>query len=269
MERVDTSAAASSMTVENEHFVAEALRLVEDAEAEGIRLRILGSLAYRIHCPANLALFTAMERALTDIDFAADARQTKAIRQFISDRGYVEDQRITVSTEGSRYYFEHPETRLGVDVFLDELFFCHRIPLRDRLDLDRPTIPTADLLLEKMQIVELNLKDVKDTLVLLLEHPVSSAPGGPEEIDSGYVAEVLSDDWGFYYTVTRNLEKLERFLPDVEAIGPAEGEVIRSRIGELRDEIEGAKKSRKWRMRAKIGPKKKWYQDVAAKEASF
>jgi len=258
------------MTVENEHFVAEALRLVDEAEESGIKLRILGSLAYRIHCPENLALFDAMERALTDIDFAADKRQTKEIKAFITDRGYEEDQRITVSTEGSRYYFEHPETGLGVDVFLDELYFCHRIPLRDRLSLDAPTIPTVDLLLEKMQIVELNLKDVKDTLVLLLEHPVSAGNGGgPETIDGAYVAGVLSDDWGFWYTVTQNLDKVERFLPDFQPIGPAQGEVIRGRLAELREAIDSAPKSRRWKMRSKIGAKKKWYQDVAAKEASF
>jgi hypothetical protein len=258
------------MTVENEHFVDEALRLVDEAEESGIKLRILGSLAYRIHCPENLALFDAMERALTDIDFAADKRQTKEIKAFITDRGYEEDQRITVSTEGSRYYFEHPETGLGVDVFLDELYFCHRIPLRDRLSLDAPTIPTVDLLLEKMQIVELNLKDVKDTLVLLLEHPVSpSNGGGREAIDSAYVAGVLADDWGFWYTVTQNLDKVERFLPDFEPIGPEQGEVIRGRLGQLREAIDSAPKSRRWKMRSKIGAKKKWYQDVAAKEASF
>jgi hypothetical protein len=257
------------MPVENEHFVAEALRLVDDAEAEGIRLRILGSLAYRIHCPQNLELFDAMERALTDIDFAADAKQTKAVRAFLTERGYVEDQRMTVSTEGSRYYFEDPETGLGVDVFFDELYFCHRIPLRDRLESDRPTISTCDLLLEKMQIVELNLKDVKDTLVLLLEHPVAKTGAGTEEIDAGYVAGILSEDWGFYHTVTLNLDRVERFLPDFDAIGPEQGEVIRGRLEQLRDAIESADKSRKWRLRAKVGTKKKWYQDVAAKESSF
>ena len=81
---------------------------------------------------------------------------------------------MTVSTEGNRYYFEHPETGLGVDVFMNELYFCHRIPFDGRLDLDRPTISTADLLLEKMQIVELNLKDITDTMVLMLEHPIAN-----------------------------------------------------------------------------------------------
>ena len=185
------------MPVENEHFVAEALRIVHEAEVEGIRLRILGSLAYRIHCPANLDLFAKMERALTDIDFAAEKRQSKQIKQFLAAFGYVEDQRMTVSTEGSRYYFEHPETQLGVDVFMNELYFCHRIPFDGRLELDRPTISTADLLLEKMQIVELNLKDITDTMVLLLEHPIGTDADGPEVIDGAYIAKLLQDDWGF------------------------------------------------------------------------
>jgi hypothetical protein len=257
------------MPVENEHFVAEALRIVDEAEGQGIRLRILGSLAYRIHCPTNLELFAKMERALTDIDFAAEKRQSKQIKQFLGASGYVEDQRMTVSTEGSRYYFEHPETQLGVDVFMNELFFCHRIPFEGRLDLDRPTISTADLLLEKMQIVELNLKDITDTMVLLLEHPIAMSADGPEAIDGAYIARLLKDDWGFYYTVTTNLDKVGRFLPENTAIEPAQAEVIKARLGEVRELIEDAPKGRRWRMRAKVGSKKQWYQDVAPKGSGF
>lgn len=253
------------MPVENEHFVAEGLRLVDDAEEQGIKLRILGSLAYRIHCPQNIDLFAKMERALTDIDFAAEKRKARSIKQFLGGQGYVEDQRMTVSTEGNRYYFEHPDTGLGVDVFMDELYFCHRIPFGGRLELDRPTIATADLLLEKMQIVELNLKDITDTMILLLEHPLGARSDGPEAIDATYIAELLRDDWGFYYTVTMNLDKVGRFLPENTALTALQAEVISARLAELRTLIEDAPKSRRWRLRAKVGTKKQWYQDVAPK----
>ncbi|MDQ6820898.1 MAG: hypothetical protein M3076_11300 [Actinomycetota bacterium] len=257
------------MPVENEHFVAEALRIVEEAESQAIKLRILGSLAYRIHCPQNLELFAKMERALTDIDFAGEKRQTKQIKQFLIASGYVEDQRMTVSTEGNRYYFEHPETKLGVDVFMNELYFCHRIPFDGRLDLDKPTISTADLLLEKMQIVELNLKDITDTMVLLLEHPIGTAADGPEAIDGAYIADLLHDDWGFYYTVTTNLAKVGSFLPENSALDAAQAEVIRGRLEEVGGLIEAAPKARRWRMRAKVGTKRQWYQDVAPKGSGF
>ena len=172
---------------------------------------------------------------------------------------------MTVSTEGNRYYFEHPDTGLGVDVFMDELYFCHRIPFGGRLELDRPTIATADLLLEKMQIVELNLKDITDTMILLLEHPLGARSDGPEAIDATYIAELLRDDWGFYYTVTMNLDKVGRFLPENTALTALQAEVISARLAELRTLIEDAPKSRRWRLRAKVGTKKQWYQDVAPK----
>jgi hypothetical protein len=257
------------MAVSNEHFVAEALRLVEEAQQQGLQLRILGSLAYRLHCPENLELFDKMERDLTDIDFAAEGRQAKAIKRFLVDQGYVPDDAITMATEGKRYFFEHPVTGLGVDVFVDELYFCHRIPFEARLQLDQPTIPTVDLLLEKMQIVEINLKDIKDTMVLLLEHPIAPDQNGRETIDVSYVTRMLCDDWGFHYTFTQNMDKVRRFLPQFDSLAPEQRRVIEQRIDEVLEAVEQAPKSRRWRLRAKVGTKKRWYQEVAAKESSF
>jgi hypothetical protein len=257
------------MTVENEHFVAEALRIVERADADGIRLRILGSLAYRLHCPDNIELFTKMERALTDIDFAAEAHQARGIRALLTGMGYEVDEKITMATEGSRYFFNHPTSGLGIDVFMDELFFCHQIPFKGRLHLDGPTIPLADLVLEKMQIVEINLKDIKDTIVLLLEHDVADTDHGRETVDGAYVAEVLSKDWGFYYTVTGNLRKVERFTGDFDALSEHQTEVISKRIRQLLEMIEAAPKSTKWKLRARVGTRKRWYQEVNEKGTTF
>jgi hypothetical protein len=154
-----------------------------------------------------------------------------------------------------------------VDVFFDELFFCHPIPLRDRLALDYPTITPTDLLLEKMQIVELNPKDVKDSLVLLLEHPLDSEK--PDAIDGAYIARLLAGDWGFYYTVTRNLEKLHHHIADYGALGRGEGELVGQRLNELRKTIEEEPKTSKWKLRARIGPRVKWYQEVAEKSETY
>ena len=166
----------------NLEFVDEALKLVRDAEAKGIRLRILGSIAYRLQCPNNLHLFEDSKRVLTDVDFGAEKKQNRAIREFLVARGYEPDEGIYVASEGARHAYLHKDTGLNVDVFADELYFCHRIPFKDRLDLDSPIICTTDLLLEKMQIVEINLKDFKDTIVLMLEHP-SCASATRTEVD--------------------------------------------------------------------------------------
>jgi len=120
-----------------------------------------------------------------------------------------------------------------------------------------------------MQIVELNLKDITDTMVLLLEHPIANGDTGTEVIDGAYIADLLHDDWGFYYTVTTNLQKVDRFVPDNEALAGEQAQVIRARLVEMLGLIEDAPKSRKWRLRAKVGTKKQWYQDVAPKGSGF
>ena len=254
------------MPVEHLEYVDRALDIVQRARERGLELRILGSLAYRLHCPANIALFEEMERDLTDVDVAARGDQRKNVRAFLEELGYEIDHDLLVTTEGKRYAFTEPESGCVVDVFFDELFFCHPIPLRDRLALDYPTITPTDLLLEKTQIVEINPKDIKDSLVLLLEHPVDGS--GPDAIDTAYIADLLANDWGFYYTVTTNLEKLRRHVGDKPLTGE-QGELIEQRIDELARAIEEEPKSGKWKLRARIGPRKKWYQEVAEKSETY
>ena len=255
------------MPVANLEYVDRALELVEQAKEQNITLRILGSLAYRLHCPGNLQLFEEMKRDLTDVDFAARGDQRKVVRTFLEGLGYRIDQDLLVATEGARYFFTDPASAMGVDVFFDELFFCHQIPLRERLALDDPTIPLADLVLEKMQIVEINAKDVKDSLVLLLEHPLES--GQREAIDPRYISTLLANDWGFYYTVTTNLSKLRSLGRDYGTLTESQWDAIDPRISELERMIEEEPKTRRWKLRARIGPRVKWYQEVAEKTATY
>lgn len=259
------------MTTANLHleFVDEALRLVSAAEARGIQLRILGSVAYRLQCPNHLHLFDDMGRALTDVDFAAVKKQNQKIREFLVGEGYEADDGVYVASEGTRHIYLHPETGLNVDVFADELYFCHRVPFQGRLDIDSPTISTTDLLLEKMQIVEINLKDFKDTLVLMLEHPLGNSSDSNKHIDVGYIVDIMSKDWGFHHTFTRNLRRVPEYISEFPSITDEQGETIRSRIGRLLHTIEGAPKSMKWKIRAKIGTRKIWYQEVAEKSDQF
>jgi hypothetical protein len=249
----------------NLEFVDEALRLVRDAEAEGIRLRILGSIAYRLQCPNNLHLFQDTKRVLTDVDFAAERKQNRAIRQFLTARGYVADEGIYVASEGARHAYLHKDTGLNVDVFADELYFCHRIPFKDRLDLDRPTISTTDLLLEKMQIVEINLKDFKDTVVLMLEHPLSTQENGPKAIDVAYITDMMRQDWGFYYTFTTNLKRVPDYFGEFPSIEDHQRAVVQDRVKALIEAIESAPKTLGWKMRSKIGTRTLWYQEVSEK----
>ena len=246
-------------------FIDEALCLVREAEERGIQLRILGAIAYRLQCPTHRHLFDDMVRVLTDVDFAAKKTHNLQIREFMKSKGYIADEGVYVISEGARHIYTHPQTNLSVDVFTDELYYCHRIPLKDRLHFDPLTISTTDLLLEKMQIVEINLKDFKDTLVLLLEHPLGAAPDGNKHIDMGYITNIMANDWGFYYTFTTNLKRVPDFISEFPAITAEQAGVIRTKVDALVREIEKAPKSLKWKMRAKIGTRMLWYQEVSEK----
>jgi hypothetical protein len=253
----------------NLQYVDEALNLVRDAEAKGIRLRILGSIAYRLQCPKNLHLFEDTKRVLTDVDFGGEKSQNRAIREFLKTRGYVPDEGIYVASEGARHAYLHRETGLNVDVFADQLYFCHRIPFKNRLELDSPTICTTDLLLEKMQIVEINLKDFKDTIVLMLEHPLSHQQSGQKSIDTGYIADMMRQDWGFYHTFTTNLKRVPEHFSEFPSMQPQQLATISERIDELLRVLDAAPKTLGWKMRAKIGTRAKWYQEVSEKGRQF
>ena len=245
---------------ERERFENEVRRIAQAAKAEGLTLRLLGSLAFQLHCPHFGSLQAKMGRAYTDIDFASYSPQAKGIHELLGRLGYVEDREVYVVTEGGRAIFEDPKTRLHVDVFYGKLDFSHVIPWDGRLEADEPTIPLAEMLLEKMQIVQINEKDVIDTIMLLLEHPLGDSDA--EMIHMGRVAALCAADWGLWRTVTMNLGKVGLLAQgyaqlDVEH----KGHITRQIKGALA-RIEAEPKALAWRLRARVGDRVKWYKDV-------
>ena len=149
---------------------------------------------------------------------------------------------------------------LHCDVFFDKLSFCHDIVFAGRLDDETVTIRPSDLLLEKLQIVQINEKDLKDLAVLLREHPLGDDEA--DAIGAAYVAGRVSGDWGFWYTLTTNLDKLATYVGAFAAFPEADRQIVIQRIVQLRQVIDDSPKTTSWKMRAKIGTRKKWYRDV-------
>ncbi|MHA1838925.1 MAG: hypothetical protein ACTSYO_03055, partial [Candidatus Ranarchaeia archaeon] len=191
----------------NEEFCEEAIRLVKLAQQNNIPLRVMGAIAIRIHCPKYRHLLDRFQRNITDIDFMTYGRYNSQVYDFFKKQGYVIDPAIFAFYGDKRHIWYEKNNRWVVDVFFDKLEMNHIIDFQKRLELDFPTITLADLLLEKMQIVKINEKDVQDTCVLLREHDVRNSE--EETINGKRIAKVLSDDWGFYYTVTMNLKKVK------------------------------------------------------------
>ncbi len=240
-----------------EPIVNEALQLVTKANERGLILRLMGAIAFRVHCTKYQSLFSELKRVLSDIDLAAYSSQRGDILKYMCEFGYEVDIRHAF-VRGDRLILNKREAGYHVDIFFDKLEMCHTIDFKGILTVDYPTIPLSALLLEKLQIVHLTEKDVKDVAVLLLEHEVGESDD--ETINLAHIAKILSDDWGFYYTATTNLKKtkelLAEFLPQRERL------IVSNRIDVLLKRIDEEPKAFKWKVRSCIGTRKKWYQDV-------
>jgi len=245
-------------------FIEEAMRLVEAAKARKVVLRVIGALAFSIHCKNFEGLYKALGREFSDIDFVGYYKQRSDLEKLFNDAGYIRRQPSMATAFGKRQIYVDTTHRRIVDVFLDQLIMCHTIDFRNRLEVDYPTVPLAELLLEKMQIVNLTEKDVKDTIVLLRAHEVGDKD--QETINSKYIAKLLKDNWGFYYTVTQNLKKIKVFLPNYQVLTKNDRDDITVKVNQILAAIEDEPKTLKWKMRAWVGPTKKWYREVKAIE---
>lgn len=248
-------------TVCNSEFLTEARKILDAAEQRGIVLRLLGSIAFRIHCPTFSYLFEKFERPLTDLDFITRKTCAPSLPEFFAKLDYEFDKSLALITRGKRYKFKHKKKEIVVDIFFDKLDMCHVIDLTKRLEVDSPTLSVSDLLLEKLQIVEITKKDIQDVIVLLLEHDVGNEDR--EMVNSEYIAQLCSKDWGLWKTATTNLMKLRQFLSyvDIESKHKA---TVTSRIEKILQTINAKPKYISWRLRSLIGERKRWYKVVEA-----
>ncbi len=239
----------------SQDIVKECERILEAASRNEVVLRLIGGLAIKLHCPS--ASHRSLAREYPDIDFVGLKNQSKMIKKLFFDLGYDPAELFNALHGGERLLFFGKDGR-RVDVFLDIFRMCHKLDFRDRLGIDNCTIPLEDLLMTKLQVVELNEKDVRDVICILKDHEVGDFSGG-EIINIQHIADLCSHDWGLYTTTTENLKRTLSALDDYQIVSN-EKETLRLRINKLLNRIEKQPKSTGWKVRSKIGKKKCWYQ---------
>lgn len=235
-------------------------RIVGAVAERGKVIRVLGSIAVALHSPSADAIIAGFKRTYADIDFVAYQRDARDVAAAITALGYIEDRQIFIFSEGRRAIFDHPAADIHIDVFYDRLEFCHVIPLDGRLEADAPTIPLAELLLSKLQIVKLNEKDVVDAILLLLDHPLGT--GDADTIDIGRIAALAADEWGLWRTLTMNLEKVAALAATYPQLTDAQRSAVAAARSTLKSSIDAVPKPFAWRMRDRVGDRRQWWTDV-------
>ncbi|MFQ6088921.1 MAG: hypothetical protein ACE5K0_08485 [Candidatus Methanofastidiosia archaeon] len=236
-------------------IVSETKRIFELVNSKNLKLRLLGGLAIKLHCPS--ASHRSLKRKYPDIDFVGLSKQGREIKELFSELGYQSNKRFNAVHGRKRLLFYDTENGRQIDVFLDFFEMCHGLDLRKRLEKDPRTIPLEDLLITKLQIVEMNEKDIKDIITILNDHELG--PNDNERIDVSYIASLCSDDWGLYKTLTLSIEKIADFLSDYQ-LKEEEKELISNRLNRISKRLEDEPKSLKWKMRDRIGERQRWYE---------
>ncbi len=246
-----------------EGFYEERTRILDALardENKHVLMRLIGALAFRTHCPQYGYIQDKLGRKFTDFDFVSYPRFVRDVRRVLTELGYEEAKQVTQLFGERRMLFHDPDFDRHVDVFYNILDFCHPINFVGRLEKEQLTVPLAELMLEKMQIVQINEKDLIDSVMLLREHPIGDSD--QETINAAVIAGILSKDWGFWRTVTGNLSLLDEKLAAYQGLSDEDRKVVHDRIKELQGRIEAAPKSLGWKARAQVGERIKWYKDV-------
>jgi hypothetical protein len=242
---------------------AEAMRLVEAASSRSLRLRVTGSIAVRMHCVGHAHLLDVMgRRRFRDIDFWGYTKEQGQLEKLFDGDGYVGDPTIKRAQEWGvkRLLYLHPQTHVKIDVFMDDLVMAHTIAFKGRLELDYPTIGLTDLLLSKLQIHEITENDLIDMIVLLAEHDLGSRD--KERIDTAHIVDIMRGDWGFCHTTVENLTKCDGSVDRHTELSPAVAATVQRRLRALREQIESAPKTTRWKLRSRVGTRARWYEEV-------
>ena len=141
------------MEIPESVFIEEAQRIVSAAKEQKFNIRLLGALAFRLHCPKFGYIQKMLDRKFTDIDFAARSKDVHLVRKFFTGMGFAEDIAVSTLYGSGRLIFNDKKTGLHCDIFIDKLDFCHQVVFKDRLDVDPLTIPIAELILERCKLL--------------------------------------------------------------------------------------------------------------------
>ena len=235
---------------------AEAQRLITTMQQKGLTIRLLGGLAISLRCPS--AAHRTLNRVYADLDFVARKKQARALEIALQEQGYRADRRFNSLHGDQRLLFFDDAHERQVDIFLGVFEMCHKLVLDQRLELHPFTLDPADLLLTKLQIVQLNSKDMRDMLAMFLDfEPKTSTTQAGEDLDTNIITHLCAQNWGWYTTVNDNLERVMQEAQ--KSLAEEEAQLVTRRIQMLQQQICETPKSMSWKMRDIIGRRMPWY----------
>jgi len=247
---------SGSISAQSARIISRTRGLIDAARAQGITIRVLGGIAILMH--SHEPLPAGLVREVRDADLVVEKGRVKHLGRLLRDLSYAENKRFNLTNGNERLIFFDPEDETQLDVFVGTFRMCHSIALDARLGVEQFTLPLAEALLTKLQIVQLNEKDIKDILLLILQHE-TAAEADTEAVNLSALAAPCGRDWGLYRTVVDNLARVRESLTGMD-LSAADAASIRTRIDTMCSAIEAQPKSASWKLRAVVGTRMRWYE---------
>ncbi len=233
----------------------ETNRLIESAKNSQFVLCAIDPIPLWQCCLQTHHLVAAPEKR--HLDFVCRATDGGAVTRLFERLGYQANQRFNEMYGTRRLNYLHSMRDISVDVYLDAFEMYHRLDLTAVLSQQATVLPETPITLIRLQLVETPDTALSDLCALLLEHDLSVGPE-KERIDASHITRLCADDWGWYKTVTLNLDRLVAFAQ--AKLSPSESNTVSERVRRVRQSIEGAPKSLRWQTRARIGEGMRWYE---------
>ena len=228
-------------------------RLLSAGAEQGVELRALGGVAIAMCCPS--ARISPLSRTYADVDLIVAKDDAHEVARVMDRHGFVAEARFNKLHGHTRLLFDSPECH--VDVLVGKFIMCHELELRGRLTVWAETLAPADLLLTKLQVANLNQKDLVDIVALLADHPVTDSDVG---INLPYMSALLARDWGWWQTSMLTIERVGERLDGLD-LPASQADSVRRGLAEIVRATEATPKTLRWRARARIGQRVLWYND--------
>lgn len=229
-------------------------RVVTDARVKGLPARAIGGMGAYL---ATKSLREApLQRRYRDFDLIVPGGRGRVIQDIMEAAGYEGKRQFNALHGSQRQIFVERDGRFTVDILVGTFSMCHKIDHSEAFSSATAFAPRHLLLLTKLQIVQIERKDLNDACALLLDW--GRADFADEFLDAASAARHLARDWGLHHTVQRNLERLSAHLGTL--LPERDAQCVETAIARLQNTISRTPKSTGWRVRARIGERVRWYE---------
>ncbi|MEW5717698.1 MAG: hypothetical protein AB1817_03640 [Chloroflexota bacterium] len=238
-----------------EELEKEARQIIQTATRAQLSLWIMDPIALWHRCQGRRRLLTVPQQR--QFGLAGQSERLPQIAQLLGNLGYQRKTPANAPPTTRRLLFTDLRKSLNLVLMLDTFEMYHRFDFKPLLHTNDPIAPATVLALTRLQLVEMPDEALSDLAALFIEYDVSLVPKA-NQIDASQITALCVDDWGWYKTISMNLEQLIYFAEDSLLL--AERNVVIERARRLKSGMDASPKSLRWQARARLGETVRWYE---------